>query len=179
MMKGWRWQSDPAKLTMSFIQDLEVMANSVGQVSALTVITPIIPERLANLKKVLEGIQNNPGSSIGRISTIHFARWVIIDNGTRLLFTSNFDGNFDDYIKDFARETPDGLDIIWGNCAGYPGSLPIEPFLDYIKENELYNDCFYAAYPHLTVKDVLNCEKWRTAGRKIVPPLQEFLTEVA
>jgi hypothetical protein len=152
--------------------------DSIGRVTALTVITPIVPEQLPRLKAVLENVQQNPSESIARISTIHFARWVIIDNDTRLLFTSNFDGPFEDYIRDFVRVTPDGLDNIWGNCIGYPGSIPIEPFFDYINQHSFANNTFYAAYPHLTVPDVLNCEKWREAGRKIVGPMQEFLTEV-
>jgi hypothetical protein len=154
------------------------MADNVGQVTALTVITPIIPERLNTLKQVLAAIQANPSSTIAKISSIHFARWVVFDRDARLLFTSNFDGSFEDYIKDFVRDIPDGLDRIWGNCVGYPGSLPIDPFFAYIRAHSVPNTCFYAAYPHLTVKDVLNCEKWRTAGRKLVPAAQAFLVDV-
>lgn len=155
------------------------MADSIDKVTALTVITPIIPEKLEILKQVLEGVQNNPSSSIARISTIHFARWVIIDDDTRLLFTSNFDGSFEDYIQDFVREIPEGLDRIWGNCEGYPGSIPIDSFFDYINAHKFANNTFYAAYPHLTVPDVKNCEKWRNAGRAIVGPMQQFLTDVS
>lgn len=155
------------------------MANNVGQVTALTVITPIIPEKLGDLKMILAGIQADPSASIAKISTIHFARWVIIDDETRLLFTSNFDGLFEDYIQDFVRETPEGLDRIWENCEGYPGSIPIDSFFDYINQYKFDNNTFYAAYPHLTVPDIKNCEKWREAGRKIVDPMQQFLTEVS
>ncbi len=155
------------------------MANNVGQVTALTVITPIIPEKLCDLKMILAGIQADPSTSIAKISTIHFARWVIIDDETRLLFTSNFDGLFEDYIQDFVRETPEGLDRIWENCVGYPGSIPIDSFFDYINKHKFDNNAFYAAYPHLTVPDINNCEKWREAGREIVGPMQQFLTDVS
>ena len=155
------------------------MSDSVGRVTALTTIAPIVPEKLEQLKLVLANVQEHPSQSIAKISTIHFARWVIIDNGTRLLFTSNFDGTFEDYIQDFVREIPEGLDAIWGNCEGYPGSVPIEAFFNYIKANTFPNNTFYAAYPHLTVPDVKDCEKWREAGRKIVGPMQEFLTDVS
>lgn len=155
------------------------MADEVGKVTALTVITPIDPEKLDTLKQVLAAVQANPSSSIARISTIHFARWVIIDDDCRLLFTSNFDGSFEDYIQDFVREIPEGLDRIWGNCIGYPGSVPIDGFFDYINAHKFSNNTFYAAYPHLTVPDVKNCEGWREAGRKIVGPMQEFLTDVS
>ena len=155
------------------------MADTIGQATALTTITPIIPERVEILKQVLEAVQQNPDSSVAKISTIHYARWVIIDNDTRMLFTSNFDGGFEDYLKDFVRELPEGLDRIWGNCVGYPGTNPFEPFIEYVRAHSYFNNCFYSAYPNLTVKDVLNGQKWRDAGRKLVQPMQEFLTETS
>lgn len=155
------------------------MADSVGKVTALTVITPIIPEKLEILKNVLAAIQQNPSTSIAKIATIHFARWVIIDKDTRLLFTSNFDGSFETYIQDFVREMPQGLDRIWGNCVGYPGSIPIEPFFDYINTHKYFNNTFYCAYPDVTVPDINNAMKWRDAGRKIVGPMQDYLTAVS
>lgn len=155
------------------------MAGQVGQVTALTVITPIIPERLEILKQVLEAVQQDPSQSIAKIATIHFARWVVIDNGTRLLFTSNFDGQFEDYIQDFVREIPDGLDRIWGNCVDYPGSRPIEGFFEYIAKHRFDENCFYAAYPNLTVRDVFDGAKWKAAGLRLIGPLQDFLTAVS
>lgn len=140
------------------------MVDTLGKVTALTVITPINPEKLDTLTLVLQGIQENPDSSVALIGTIHFARWVIIDNGTRLLFTSNFDGSLMGYLKDFVNKIPDGLDRIWGNCVGYPGSRPFEVFEKYVMDHSFSNNCFYSSYPHLTVQDVLSGEKWRQAG---------------
>jgi hypothetical protein len=155
------------------------MADNLGVVTALTVITPIIPEKLETLKQVLASIQANPSATIAKISTIHFARWVIIDNGTRLLFTSNFDGSWEAYLQDFVREMPDGLDFIWSNCEGYPGSIPFQGFADYVKAHQFSNNTFYAAYPDLTVQAVLNAKEWRDAGRTLVPALQDYLTKTA
>ena len=35
------------------------------------------------------------------LGTLHEARWVIFDNGTRVMFASSFDGTWDTYIDDF------------------------------------------------------------------------------
>jgi len=63
-----------------------------GQVTELTTIAPIKAGQLDSLRQVLRGVQDNPSAALQRIGTIHYARWVIIDDGARLLFTSNFDG---------------------------------------------------------------------------------------
>ncbi len=41
---------------------------------------------------------------LGEISTIHFARWISIDHGQRLLFLSNYDGSWTNYLGDFRDE---------------------------------------------------------------------------
>src|SRR4028119_186031 len=99
--------------------------------SYITSITTIKPDRLQQLKAVLAKF-GDPSrvSPITAISTIHFARWVIIDNDTRLLFTTNFDGTWDSYINDFIENASEGMDAIWSNCEGYPagGAKDAEAF---------------------------------------------------
>lgn len=124
----------------------------------ITSITRIIPERLAQLKAVLAGVQGNYGPSpIQQISTIHFARWVIIDEGTRLLFASNFDGSWDEYLDEFIEKAGAGLDAIWSNCEGYPGTQDVTAFKNYVRESEITreNTFVYTAYPEYSVKDIL------------------------
>jgi hypothetical protein len=125
----------------------------------ITSITRIIPERLPQLKAVLAGVQGSYGSPIQQISTIHFARWVIIDNGTRLLFCSNFDGTWEDYIDEFIEKASGGLDAIWSSCEGFPagGSKDVEAFKKYVRDSEISqaNTFVYTAYPEYSVKDIL------------------------
>ena len=53
-----------------------------------------------------------PGSLIG-ISTIHFVKWLLIDNGRRLMMVSDYDGSWESYIDEFAEMILSGLDAIW------------------------------------------------------------------
>ena len=46
-----------------------------------------------------------PGSLIG-VSTIHFVRWVLIDDGRRLMMVSDYDGSWESYIDEFAEHDP-------------------------------------------------------------------------
>ena len=40
--------------------------------------------------------------AIADVGTLHQARYVLFDNGTRLLVATTFDGDWDVYIDDFA-----------------------------------------------------------------------------
>ena len=141
------------------------ISNNVGQVTELTVITPIIEGREQSLRQVLQGIQASSDSPIKKISTIHYARWVIIDDDRRLLFTSNFDGTWEQYLRDFVNLAPEGLDMIWSNCVGYPGAVPYEGFAQYVRDHQIRADLFYAAYPAASVKHVLKALDWEEKTR--------------
>ena len=107
-------------------------------------------------------------SPVRRFSGIHFARWTLIDGDTRLLFTTNFDGTWEDYIGDFTREIPWSLGVIWTNCVDYPEDVPPakkgDPwspgaanyplFSKFVHQYQIQADLFYAHYGHLTVRDV-------------------------
>jgi hypothetical protein len=134
-------------------------SKTIGVVTELTLITPIITGKDVELAAILAQVQANPSAIIGQISTIHFARWVIIDNGKgdggkNLLFTSNFDGTWQSYLGDFAVKIPQGLDEIWGHCVGYPGCNPFDPFCQWVDQYQVVTNCFYPAYPASTVVDI-------------------------
>jgi hypothetical protein len=131
----------------------------------LTVISRIKPGIWTGIKLrvVLTGIHlvgkyyQNQGS-LGGIATIHFARWVIIDRGRWLLFTSNYDGSWESYIGDFVDKAAAGMDAIWRSAPNYPkqGSIDIEAFKAIIRANQVRTQTFYSAYPHETIINILN-----------------------
>src|SRR5690606_10575116 len=81
--------------------------------------------RSFTLKLVLNGIAYlvkisfNKGK-LGGIPSIHFARWIIIDKGKRLLFFSNFDGSWENYLGDFVDKAAVGLTGVWSNTVEFP-----------------------------------------------------------
>ncbi len=57
---------------------------------------------------------------LGEIPTIHFARWVLIDDNRRLLFFSNYDFSWESYLGDFIDLASDGLTGVWSNTTFFP-----------------------------------------------------------
>lgn len=132
------------------------ISKTIGIVTELTVIAPLKEGAAPRLRQVLQALQVNPQSPLKQIDTIHFARWVIFDNDTRMLFTSNFDGSWENYLRDFSLKTPQGMDAIFGNCAGYPegGVADFEAFKAYVRQHQVPTELFYAAYPETSVHAV-------------------------
>lgn len=113
------------------------------------------------------------GADLRKLSFIHFARWVVIRRDEwppqpkgkppredlehdYLLFESNFNGSWEQYIDAFSRIVPGGMDKIWKWSVKYPKSKPITPFLQYIRGCQLDTDYYYSAYSGAAINDVVN-----------------------
>ena len=121
-------------------------------------------EDLRTLRAELDQLQGLPRdqnpvvAALEAIGTVHFARFVFLDD-TRLAVITTYDGDFDAYINDFVDHIGEVFDDLLQHVDGAP-PLPVQrhraEFLDYVRRNDLR--ClppFYSAYPRHTVLDVL------------------------
>src|SRR5262249_26582502 len=88
------------------VDSKQLVIEDIVTQNQMTVIVRIKPSMWSRvlLRLVLwagSRVGQNSNGALSGISTIHFARWVIIDNGTKLLFESNYDGSWERYIDDF------------------------------------------------------------------------------
>ncbi|MEB2787023.1 hypothetical protein [Algoriphagus persicinus] len=105
----------------------------------------------------------NQGKLMG-IPTIHFAKWVMFDSNSRVLFFSNFDGSWQQYLGDFIDSSGWGLTGIFSNTKVFPktnflitgGAYLEEYFLAWSRNSELITNFWYTAYPELSIKNVNN-----------------------
>lgn len=102
--------------------------------------------------------------SLGGIPTIHFARWILMDDNRRLLFFSNYDGSWASYLGDFVDKANYGLTAVWSNTATFPpatflfwgGAQHIEAFKQWSRNHNCYAAVWYSAYPEETLVNLLN-----------------------
>ena len=148
------------------------MSNINGKVYALNVITPMKTWKTWILRTVffVLGHVKPLQSDLINLSFIEFARWVIIPRrafpclgkGQRpeelkynyLLFFSNFNGTWNQYIDAFSAVLSRGLNLIWRWSEKFPGSVPVTPFKEYIARVQFDTDYYYTAYPHATANDL-------------------------
>ena len=99
---------------------------------------------------------------LGRIRTIHFARWVFVAGTERMMFCSNYDGSVDSYMDDFINKTGFGLNASFSNGIGYPmtnwlikdGASDERKYKEYLRRHTMPTQVWYKAYPGLTAVDL-------------------------
>jgi hypothetical protein len=159
------------------------MSNVAGKAYGMNVITPIRPWRTWINEFLFMYARCKPGTLSGLLglSLIHFARWVIIrrkdwpqhGQGAQpltndyMLFCSNFNGTWDQYIDAFADGIPGGLDLFWYSSTKYPHSIPITPFKDYIRRNQIDTNYYYNATPGSAQRDIKAALKLAAAVRSL------------
>ena len=149
------------------------MANIRGKAYAINVLTPMRRWKTYILKAAFKFFTIRATQwELRRLSFIHFARWTVIHpeqfprfpgqkqferlRYSYLLFESNFNGSWNEYIDSFHSVLSFKLNLVWLGSENFPGSVPLVPFKKYIEANQLYNDYYYMAYPGSTVSDVKN-----------------------
>ena len=104
------------------------------------------------------------------MSLIHYARWVIISRKafphldpsqpkesltySYMLFFSNFNGSWEQYVDSFTFAIPSGLNMFWKWNVRYSKSVPLEPFHHYIQYNQIETPHYHSAYPLAASNDI-------------------------
>ena len=166
------------------------MSNIAGKAYAMNVITPLKWVSTLWTRVIFWGAGKFPSSTLGlrTLSLIHYARWVIIKPGQfprlspgqpkedlkycYMLFFSNFNGSWDQYVDSFSSTIADGLDSFWRKNIKYPKSVPMLPFHRYITSNQIWTDHYYNAYPMASSNDV-------KSAKKVKESLVKFIGDVA
>lgn len=102
------------------------------------------------------------------VRTIHFARWVYVDGGRRLVFASNYDGSLESYMDDFIDKLALGLNAVFSNGVGYPvtrwllfgGAQDEQAFKSYLRAHQLPS-VWYSAYRDLSARNIDDNSKLR------------------
>jgi hypothetical protein len=163
--------SDASETPPPPVESAGRVGSRLGKVSELTIIVPLAPggaKRLRAFLRLLHGNLKRGGDLVG---TLHDMRFVFLDNDTKLLFATSYDGDWDAYIDDFATKIPDYLDIIDSAWDGWPG-IRSPGAKDYLAKHQITAEGWYVAHPDLTVADIHRL-------KRIGKAFDEFLDKVA
>ena len=163
--------SDASETPPPPVESAGRIGSRLGKVSELTIIVPFAPggaKRLRAFLRLLHGNLKRGGDLVG---SLHNMRFVFLDNDTKLLFATTYDGDWDAYIDDFVTQIPDYLDIIDSAWEGWPGIRSPEA-KDYLVKHQVTAEGWYVAHPDLTVAETARL-------KRIGKALEEFLDKVS
>jgi hypothetical protein len=100
--------------------------------------------------------------NLAGVRTIHFARWVPVDDGRRLIFASSYDGTLESYMDDFIDRLSWGLNAVFSNGLGYPatrwlvlgGAKDETAFKNYLRNHQVVTPVWYSAYDTLPARNI-------------------------
>ena len=157
------------------------MSNIAGKAYAMNVITPV-RWYIAWFNKLIFWVALKIPSTLSgliTLSLIHYARWVIIGKNqfphldpaqpkedlkySYMMFFSNFNGSWDQYVDSFTFSIPSGLDMFWKWNIRYPKSVALTPFHNYIRYNQIETLHYYNAYPLASSNDVKGAKTVKNA----------------
>jgi hypothetical protein len=103
------------------------------------------------------------------IPTVHFARWVIINEGKQMIFLSNYDGNSESYLRDFINIAGKQLSLMFCHTVGYPktrlmifgGADDANGFMSWARKFQTVTNIWYTANKEVSVKNIFNNSKIR------------------
>ncbi|GAA3604212.1 hypothetical protein GCM10022223_19830 [Kineosporia mesophila] len=169
--------TDPGELDI-------IAANRSGRATGLTTFTPL-PRLWSPVVRAVLRLKSwsGPDSTLRRLSFIHVAYWVMVDRFpgesrkrrySYLMFVSNFNGSWLDYIDAFSRATPQKMVLLWGSAFGFPGPMPPRPFTDYIRGNDWRLAHYFSAYPGATATEIASALRVRAGLTERLPRPQEL-----
>ena len=174
--------------------------NIAGRARALTLLTPIRPLWAPLVWLAIRTARYHAyfrDHSL-QFKFIYYVRWAVFREfppGERkrypyLLFESNFDIPWRQYIDAFAYVIPKDIRFIWGRGFAFPGPPPAEPLKRWIAMNSMEGGTYYCAYPHASTRMVksalatrdrlerLIAESRNSGPREFMAQYEEFLADI-
>ncbi len=137
--------------------------NTSGAAYGLTLLCPIKNESQGDrsyaeiLRHYLETLDIDEKSPMAKAPNTYFARFYVLNDvfyqgykfeeehlkSKYLVFSSNFYGDRDTYIREMWNSNKDSVQEIWQYCVGFDEVGDAESFLDYVKRCQIDNTLFF------------------------------------
>lgn len=143
--------------------------------NGLTILANIKPEKAAEIRANAANIAALPLHDLLRPLTLHFARWVLVNNDTQFLYIAIFDTDFEQYTEDAIKIFNDvGMGSLFLNLEGFPedGMQNPEAFKKFVRDHQNESFLEYSEYEGVTVKEIKRALKVEQAFSAMLDAMQ-------
>ena len=137
--------------------------NTSGRAYGLTLLCPIKNESRHGrayaeiLRDYLESLDSDEASPMAKVPNTYFARFYVLNDvfyqghGFReehlkskyLVFSSNFHGDRDAYVRGMWNSNQEGVRAVWQYCVAFDDVQDAQGFVDYVKRCQIDNALFF------------------------------------
>jgi hypothetical protein len=126
---------------------------------ALNLVLPVKAPIAENAAKLREVLTHLTPTGLNNVGTVHFGRFLFMNNDSQFLVFTAYDGTFEKYIEAFINETGDAFNAMLSFLDVPDGVIPVESnrqaFYELIKDHDLKEEVFYCAYPEQSVIEII------------------------
>jgi hypothetical protein len=125
--------------------------------NGLTVLATIKPDKVEEIRAGAAAMATLPLHEILGPLTLHYARWVLVNNDTQFLYIAVFDTDFEQYTEDAIRIFNSvGMGSLFLCLEGFPedGMKNPEAFKQFVREHHCPSFLEYSEYEGVTVKEI-------------------------
>lgn len=143
--------------------------------NGLTVLANIKPEKVEEIRAQAAKIAAMPLSELLQPLTLHYARWVLVNNDTQFLYIAVFDTNFEQYTEDAIKIFNSvGIGSLFLSLEGFPedGMVNPEAFKKFVREHQCDSFLEYSEYEGITVKEIKQALKVTRAFSAMLDAMQ-------
>lgn len=152
-----------------------MITNRRTPANGLTVLANIKPGKVEEVRAQAAHMAALPLHEILGPLTLHFARWVLVNNDTQFLYIAIFDTDFEQYTEDAIRIFNSvGMGSLFLNLEGFPedGMKNPEAFKKFVREHQQPSFLEYSEYEGVTVKEIKQALKVKQAFSDMLDAMQ-------
>lgn len=172
-----------------------VLGNQNGPSYLFMALCPISPDLLdgegapvAEMRRYFNNLPQGTASPFATVSTIHLARFVVVDDLPFEGFPQHHDrlgvpyllcelslcGQPRESILSLVEHAPDFVAKAWGRCIGFPGVSDREVFWKYLERCQIQTSFFFGGYPQATLDQVLRALDLQRRFAKLAADSEEL-----
>lgn len=152
-----------------------MITNRRTPANGLTVLANIKPGKVEEVRAQAANMAALPLHELLGPLTLHFARWVLINNDTQFLYIAIFDTDFEQYTEDAIRIFNSvGMGSLFLNLEGFPedGMKNPDAFKKFVREHNQESFLEYSEYEGVTVKEIKQALRVKQAFSNMLDAMQ-------